>query len=386
MKISYAFDFTKRIIIASLLLLFGIQMSMLALAEQESSKKKVVVIGSSMPITGHASSYGASAHGGLFAALYDFNMSSSLQEPDIREYILDDKYVPYNARKNVQYFESKKTTTLIMPFGTASIESYLSDIRAGKLLVLFPNMEGRYPDIKNLIHFRPSYAEETIALINYVVEKNQYRRCAIFYQNDSFGIGQRDTAHAILREKNIEWVDVPYDRNAVAFSQQAEKIKNADVDMIALFCLSGAGISLIRNIKVYNLVNKKLIGTSDLLTGGFIVYAYLLGLDFVCTSVTPNPEKSTLPIAQEYRASMEKHDFELDSFSFEGYIATQLFLDAFRFVGHVLDPVKLVRYFEGMHNVTFKGLSLSFNKERSLSNNIWIVEGPTVDWTLYKRK
>jgi len=386
MKISYAFDFTKHIFVASLLSLLLMQMSIIALTEQEISQKKVVIIGSSMPITGHASAYSASAHGGLFAALYDFNIGSSLQESYVREYILDDKYVPYNARRNIQYFESKKIDTLLMPFGTASIESYLSDIRSGKLFVLFPNMEGRYPDIKNLIHFRPSYAEEATALINYVVEKNQYRRCAIFYQNDSFGIGPRNIAHAILREKNIEWVDVPYDRNAISFVQQAEKIKNADVDMIALFCLSGAGTSLIRNIKVYNLINKKLIGISDLLTGEFIIYAYLLGLDFVCTSVTPNPEKSTLQIAQEYRAAMEKHDFELDAFSFEAYIATQLFLDAFQSVGYVLDSAKLVHHFEGMHNVTFKGLSLSFNKERSLSNNVWIVEGPTVDWTLYKRK
>jgi len=142
MKISYAFDFTKHIFVASLLSLLLMQMSIIALTEQEISQKKVVIIGSSMPITGHASAYSASAHGGLFAALYDFNIGSSLQESYVREYILDDKYVPYNARRNIQYFESKKIDTLLMPFGTASIESYLSDIRSGKLFVLFPNMEG----------------------------------------------------------------------------------------------------------------------------------------------------------------------------------------------------------------------------------------------------
>jgi len=346
-------------------------------------QKKIVTIGSSMPITGQLDTFALSMYEGIFAALYSFNNASSSNVPYIREYILDDMYIPYRTYANVQFFESKKIHTLLMPLGTVNIESYLPDIKAGKLLVLFPIMEGRYPDIKNLIHYRASYTEEARALVNYIAEKTYFKQCVIFYQNDNFGIGPRDSAHIVLKKKNITWIDVPYDRSELTFVAAAEKIKKINPDVIAFFCLPNAAFGLIKKLQPHTLANKKFFGLSDLLVGGFAQYAYTIGLDFTFAAITPNPEMSDLQIAQEYRLAMQNHAFKLDMISFEGFIITQLFLEAFKTAQYSLDIEKIIKYFENIHNISFKGLPLSFSKDRSLSKTVWITEGPRVDWKPY---
>jgi ABC-type branched-subunit amino acid transport system substrate-binding protein len=349
------------------------------------AQKRMVTIGSSMSITGQMGPYISSVYEGIFSALYDFNMNSSIDVPYIREYILDDMYLPYKKYENIKFLESKKIYTLLMPNGTANIEYCMPTIREGNVLILFPVTAYQYPDVKNMIKCRASIIEEVTALINYSTEKTFFKRCAIFYQNDLFGIGQKDAAHKVLKEKKIEWIDVPYERNLVSFNEQAEKVLKSDADLIALLCIPSAAFELIRTIKPYKLFNKKMIGTSDLMLGGFSSYVYALGLNFTFSSPAPNPVKSTLQIAKEYRAAMKKHSFKLNMFSLEGYIAAQLFLDAFRAAQYELDNQKIVQHFENMHGIYFKGLLLSFNKERNLSSNVWIVKGPNVDWMLYKK-
>jgi len=354
-------------------------------ANETIAQKKIVTIGSSMSITGQMGIYISSVYEGIFAALYDFNMNSAQDVPYVREEILDDRYLPYVKNENLKILESKKIYTLLMPNGTANIEYCLPTIRDSKLLILFPVTSSRYPDIKNMINCRATMLDEVIALMNHSTEKTYVKRCAIFYQNDLFGISQRDAAHMVLKEKKIEWVDVPYERNIVSFEEQAEKILKSDAQLIAFFCIPPAAFELIRTIKPYKLFNKKLIGTSDLMVGSFSSYVYALGLAFTFSATTPNPVKSTLQIAKEYRAAMRKHSSKLNTFSFEGYIAAQLFLDAFRAAQYELDNKKILQHFEGMRNIYFKGLPLSFNQDRNLSNNVWIVNGPDVDWILYKK-
>lgn len=384
MKTYYVCDVRKRSIIVCILL--SMQLSANSLADEPiASQKRMVAIGSSMSITGQMGPYISSVCEGIFAALYDFNMNSSIDVPYIREYILDDMYLPYKKYENMKFLESKKIYTLLMPNGTASIEYCMPTIREGNMLILFPVTAHQYPDIKNMVKCRASIIEEVTALINHSTEKTFFKRCAIFYQNDLFGISQKDAAHMALKEKKIEWIDVPYERNLVSFNEQAEKILKSDTDLIAFFCIPSAAFELIRTIKPYKLFNKKMIGTSDLMLGGFSSYVYALGLNFTFSSPTPNPTKSTLQIAKEYRTAMKNHRFKLTMFSFEGYIAAQLFLDAFRAAHYELDNQKILQHFENMHAISFKGLPLSFNKDRNLSSNVWIVKGPTVDWMLYKK-
>jgi len=336
--------------------------------------KKICKIGSSIDFSGQLGNVGLSLVESIFIALLE--QSKIIGSKDlIREYIFNDTYIPYKTYTNVKQLKKQGITTLLLPLGTANVEMFLPEIKKSELLVLFPIMDGRYPEIKNMIHYRVSYMQESEALIKNLLSKNYIKNIAIFYQDDAFGVGSRDVAHTILKENNVSWVDVPYSRTDISFSPAADKIRQANVDAIAFFAISDAANGLIKELKPYTLVNKKLVGLSILLLNGFDKVVSKLGIDFTFASVVPNPLTSTIEIAIEYRKIFEKNAYTPDVASFEGYIATQLFLEAFKAANNTLDHQKIVHYFENIKNMNFKGLSLTFNSLRGLSNTVWLMEG-----------
>ena len=345
-------------------------------------KTTELAIGSSMDLSGQLGAVGRSIGESIFESLLEYN-NQDFSKKIIRAHVLDDRYIPYKTYMNIQALKKQGITTILLPLGTANVDSFLDDIRKSELLVLFPLMDGRYPEIKNLIHYRASYAQEAEALIKNLLSKSYVKNIVIFYQDDAFGIGPRDVVHTLLKEKNVNWVDVPYSRTDIMFTSAAEKIKQSNADAIAFFAIPDAANALIKELKTYTLANKKLIGLSILFLNGFDKPMYKLGLDFTFASVVPNPLTSDLQIAREYRTMLSKYSYNPDIASFEGYIGMQLFLDAFKAVGYTLDPTKLVHHFENMKKITFKGLPLNFDSSRSLSNTVWIVEGPDKEWIPY---
>jgi ABC-type branched-subunit amino acid transport system substrate-binding protein len=348
----------------------------------DTDKRKILKIGSSLDLSGQAQTIGVPVQEGIFASLLEQNNDKSFPVL-IREYIFDDSYIPSKTYKNITMLKEQGIQTILIHMGTVYLDMYIHEFKDSSLSVLFPVANGRYPDIKNLIHYRVSFAQETDALIKNLLSKNYIKSIAIFYQDDAFGKPPRDIAHALLEAKKIRVIDVPYSRTDASFSAAVEKIKKSNVDAIAFFALTEASSSFIREYKPYNLANKKLLGLSTLLVNDFEKMVYNLGLDFTFASVVPDPCNSTLQIAQEYRSTMKKNAIVPDIASFEAYIATQLFLDAFKAAQYTLDQKKIMQHFEQMNHTNFKGLLLHLNAFRGLSNTVWLVEGPDVEWISY---
>ena len=344
-----------------------------------SKKKSSIRIGSSVDLSGQVKSIGGPLSEGIFVSLFEYNHDAQ-NKNFIREYIFDDGYIPYKTYKNINDLKKQGIDTIILSQGTVNLNAFVSEIVPSNLLVLFPLADGRYPDIKNLIHYRVSFSQEAEALVHNLLAKNYIKNVAIFYQNDAFGIGPRDVAHKILKEKNVNWVDVPYTRTDISFAAAAEKIKKSNVDAVVFFAIADSANALIREIKPYNLANKKLCGLSTLLLNGFDTMVYRLGLDFTFSAVVPDPLRSNLEIVKEYRTHMAQHAYLPDISSLEGYIGMQLFFDAFKAANYELDHKKIIRHFEQMNNTNFKGLLLRLNAFRGLSNTVWLIEGPSAEW------
>lgn len=69
----------------------------------------------------------------------------------IKTIILNDNYVPYRTKENVNYLLNLNIDTLLLPIGSPTLESYMNHIRQNKILVLFPltgNPKFRSPDLK----------------------------------------------------------------------------------------------------------------------------------------------------------------------------------------------------------------------------------------------
>lgn len=343
-------------------------------------------IGSSMALVQGVPIMGQRTKRGMSVRLNAENDAGGMNHNLLRSIVYNDNYTPHVARKNIETLLSRdKAELILLPVGSPTLTSYLDFIKDKKAIVLFPITGGpqfRDPSLKGIVHFRGTYADEVRALVDYMVTEGAAKRFAFFYQDDAYGKGPLEAAHAELNKKGItSWTDVPYQRNSVDFKEQAQKIKEAQPDAIGLFSTAQATQELIRQIGIDFLTNKQLFGISFLGEASFRRFIAKHGLKVLFGAVVPNPHTSNLEIVKEYRAAMDKEGYPYDIFSLEAYIATSLFLDVMKKISPPITKEKILHALEQLTEYNFKGLTLTFDPEhRDLARHIWLESGDDQEW------
>ena len=356
------------------------------------SNKKIIKIGCTLSLSGIIGPLGREAKAGLEAALALFNKEDN--NILIKPIIFDDGYIPRRAYCNVEILCEKYGIDIIfMPTGTPTLSSYLNMVESGKIAVLFPYTGGpqfRKPEIKNIIHFRPSYNIEVKHMIDYLIEKRKLKGFAFFYQDDSYGHPVAIAAHKELRMreitksvdflfsqkrgmKKIKWLDLPYLRTQVNFSTEAKKITEFMPETIGCFSTHFPTIELINQLGSKYFLGRFFFGITFLYSDAFRKFLDERGIKSVFSFVVPNPESSLLEIAKEHRSIMKKLGRYTSVNSLEGYIGTLLFIEALKHIKFPFTKEKIIEYLENIKNYSFKGLKLNFDPTtRELSKSIWL--------------
>lgn len=353
-----------------------------------AAKDATYVIGSTMPLTKGLPYMGQDIKFSLFNLINESNQNNRLDGKFIRLTILDDEYAPSLAIKNIEKFIENDIRTILLPVGSPTLEAYLNFVKEGKITVLFPvtgSPEFRKPEIKNIINWRASYADEARALIEYMITENAIKKFAFFYQNDSYGQGPLEAAHALLKEKGItDWVDIPYNKAGINFDDAVMAIRKAQPDAIGLFSIPSATEELFKKLGVELLFNKKLFGVSFIADDSFKNFLKSHNIKVLFAQVVPNPETSDLEIVKEFRAFMDKHNHAYDVFALEGYITTQLYLEALKSSKGRATRENILAYFESYKDFSYKGLTMTFNPQyRDLKQSVWL-EINEDTWKEYK--
>ncbi len=294
---------------------------------------------------------------------------------------LDDKYTPKKARENVEQFLNEyKIDILFSPTGSPTLEKYLDLVEKQQILVLFPGTGApifRKPDLKYMIHFRPSYVNEGKILARYALEHFNPKRVAIFYQDDAFGKGPLHGAQEVLgKSGNIEIIPVPYARNTLSFSGQAKKITQINPDTIIFSSIPLAARELMKRIGITHFTERNLLGISDFGEAVFRKFNKEKGLGFIIVNVTPNPETSDLEIVKEYREMAKKNNVAIDMISLEGYINSNILVHILKQIKGAITKEKIIEIAENIKNYNLNGLILNFNPQtRELSNKLWLDTG-----------
>lgn len=341
-------------------------------------KKEGLVFGSTMDLSKSASPLGKRIKQGLLLG-FESHYRKNLGIP-VRLVVEDDKYTPTITRSKLdRILEKKDTNILIGSQGSASLESYLDLIKDEKVLVLFPYTGApifRKPDINHLVHFRGSYDREGEELIEYALKNLEAKKILIFYQNDAFGKGLLKGARKALKKAGIsDFEEVSHERNSISFKRQAQTIKKANPDTI-LFATNSTPIrGLIRQMGVNFFSGKKLLGVS-VYEDAFENFIKEKGLPFIFTRMVPDPQKSDLKIAQEYREDADKAKITYDKVSFEAYINARILFDILNRIEGPITKEKIIKAAEKTKNYDFKGLKLDFNPAtKELSPVLWIDTG-----------
>jgi len=316
------------------------------------------------------------------------NKDGGINGKKIELTIRDDKYDVSKALENIDYFLNiLKIDKLIAPVGTPTLESFLGRVKMGQLLVLFP-LSGsdifRSPDLKYIINFRCSYNRESYALAQYAIETLHAKKIALFYQKTAPA-----NAGAVEYFKKVnfnDYIELAYDEVAPNFKEQARKIEQDSPDVLMLFAIQTAALSLLEEMGS-SVRNLKLLGWSILSGDTFENPWRATGHEIVIASVVPNPEaesagttKYPLKLIQSFQKFAKDNSIPLDTTALEGYIDARIAVELFKQAQNDIRNEKIIELAEKMKNFLLDDLPLTFNPlTRELYNTIWIDTGKG-DW------
>lgn len=363
--------------------------------------RDIIKIGSTMSLSGITAPMSNENKIGLETAFFVNNKNSELFTSDlftsklftkknlILPIILDDGYSPRVAKSNInKIINTYGLNTIVAPTGTGPLAFYLDMVKAGKVFVFFPNTGAeifRNKDIKNIINFRASYTDETKTTIGYLTKVLGIKSFAFFYQNDAYGKPISEVAHNELKNAGINtWTDIPHLKTQSEFKSSTEKLKTIMPEAIGCFSANATTQQLIEELGPDFFSGRILFGVSFLFSDAFKKFLDDRGIKYILTGVVPDPEKSELEIAKEFRKEMNLKNLNSSLNALEGYISGSLIANAINNMMPPFTAEKIMNYFENMNNYKFKGLNLIFNPEkRNLSQPVWL---RTLDlkWINYK--
>lgn len=211
--------------------------AVLAQASPGVSKSEVVV-GSIQDLSGPLVSFGKPVRDGMVMRIEEANAAGGVHGRKIKLVVEDSGY---DTKKAVlagdKLINSNKVFAVIGTLGAAPAVATIDAVVDSGALHLFPLNSQRSmfePFHKLKFAAWTPYTDSTRAGVKEMLKKG-YKRVAILYQDDEFGLDILNGTEAALKEANLSLVEkTSYKRGATEFSSQMQKIKAANPDLIVL--------------------------------------------------------------------------------------------------------------------------------------------------------
>ncbi len=343
--------------------------------------KKELILGSTMDLSRTASNISNSLCQGIYTKFIAQNKEGGIHQQPLKMFVMDDEYNPVLAKKNATFLMTSflKQPILISPVGTPTVESYANLIRDKKLMVLFPISGGsilRSEQFQNIVFFRSSFTLEGRMLLNYAIEIKSSKRVAIFYQDDSYGIGALNGIQSILDETKIDHLLIPYQRNNPNVEHSVDEIKKFNPDSLLFFSTAAPSIALVHALEIERLADMSLLAIAYA-ANGLLEALASMGIPLIHTHLVPKLN-SELAIVSEYRQALQLGLLlgNASDMSLEGYIIASLVCEIFDSIKPPYHMEAILEKIVSIKNYNFKGLPLNFNPQtRELYNEIWLDTG-----------
>jgi len=240
------------------------------------------------------------------------------------------------------------------------------------------------PPDRYVFNYRASYAEETDAVVHYLIKlrKLQPRQIAVFAQQDSYGdAGFAGVAKAFraLGVSDSAILRLNYKRNTVDVEDAVNQLKSQKppikaVVMVATYRAAAKFIQKTRDLypgMIYS--NVSFVGSTALSEELMLLGArYATGV--IATQVVPAVAGYS-SVVLEYKNALAKYfpGETPDYVSLEGYVSANVLIQALKRTGPQLDTEKLIDNLESMRNLDMGlGTPLNFGRaEHQASHKIW---------------
>ena len=331
---------------------------------------------------------------GIEAAFNAVNANGGVHGRQLRLIAADDGYEPARTAETMKrLYEKDQIFGVVGNVGTPTAAVALPYALDRKMLFFgaFTGaglLRGDPPD-RYVFNYRASYAEETSAVVHYLVKVKRLRpnQIAVFAQQDSYGdAGFSGVTKAVRAlggdEKAI--LRLHYQRNTVDVDDAVEQLKKSRIPIKAVIM-----------VPTYRAAAKFIEKTRDLFPGmiytsvSFVGSTALanelmqLGKRFatgvIVTQVVPALEGHS-SLVLDYKAALAKYfpGEQPDYVSLEGYVAANVLITALRRNGPDLDTEKLVQTLENLRDLDI-GLGTPVSFGRSEHQGVHKVWGTQLD-------
>ena len=345
--------------------------------------------GMSAPFTGPARELGQQMKLGVEAAFRQANEAGGVHGRQLSLVAADDGYEPDRAAETMkQLYDKHQVFGVIGNVGTPTAVVALPYALEKRMLFYGAftgaNLLRRDPPDRYVINYRASYAEETDAVVRYLVKVRRLRtnEIAVFAQQDAYGdSGFAGVTRAVraLGGSDAAILRLDYKRNTVDVDDaiarlRAHKSPIKAIVMVPTYRAAAKFIEKTRDLypaMIYT--NVSFVGSTALADElKLLGPRYANGV--IVTQVVPAIDGySSLALA--YKAALANFfpGVAPDYVSMEGYVAANVLIEALKRTGPQLDTEKLVDTFEGMRGFDMGlGTLISYGRaEHQGSHKVW---------------
>jgi branched-chain amino acid transport system substrate-binding protein len=353
--------------------------------------------GISAPLSGPAKELGQNMKLGIDAAFNMANTKGGVNGRQLRLVAVDDGYEPTRTAETMkQLYEQDRVFAIVGNVGTPTAVVALP-YALDRRMLFYGAFTGagllrRDPPDRYVFNYRASYAEETDAVVRYLVKVRRLKpeQLAVFAQQDSYGdAGFAGVAKAIrsLRGGDESTIlRLNYKRNTVDVDEAIAQLKKSRIAIKAVIMVPTYRAAA-RFIEKTHDLYPGMIYTSVSFVGSTALASelMLLGQKYatgvIVTQVVPAVDGHS-SVVLDYKSALNKYfpGEAPDYVSLEGYLASSVLVEALKRNGPQLDTEKLVDTLENLRDFDM-GLGTSVTFGRSEHQGVHKVWGTELDAT-----
>jgi ABC-type branched-subunit amino acid transport system substrate-binding protein len=350
--------------------------------------------GISAPFSGATKELGQNMRLGIEAAFREANANGGVHGRQLRLIAADDGYEPARAAETMkQLFEKDQVFGVVGNVGTPTAVVAVPYALQRKML-FFGAFTGagllrNDPPDRYVFNYRASYAEETAAMVHYLVKVKRLRpeQIAVFAQQDAYGdSGFAGVAKAVrsLGGNDSTILRLNYQRNtinvddAVAQLQAHNSTKNRTpikaVIMVPAYRAAAKFIEKTHDLYPDMIYSSVSFVGSTALANELMLLGPRFATGVIVTQVVPALEGSS-SLVLEYKSALAKYfpGEAPDYVSLEGYVMAKVLIAALKRNGPELDTEKLVQTLENLHDYDLGlGTLVTFGRsEHQAVHKVW---------------
>jgi branched-chain amino acid transport system substrate-binding protein len=354
--------------------------------------------GISAPFTGPARELGQNMKLGIEAAFNVVNANGGLYGRQLRLIAADDGYEPARTAVTMnQLYEADQVFGLVGNVGTPTAVVALPYALNRKML-FFGAFTGAGllrsdPPDRYVFNYRASYAEETAAVVNYLVKVRRLapEQIAVFAQQDAYGdagfAGVEKAIRSLRGNSESTILRLNYQRNtldvedAVTQLQQKRRIPIKAVIMVPTYRAAARFIEKTRDLYPDMIYTSVSFVGSTALADELMLLGKKYATGVIVTQVVPAVDGHS-SLVLDYKAALAKYfpGVTPDYVSLEGYVDANVLIAALQRNGPQLDTERLVGTLENLHDFDI-GLGTPVTFSRSEHQGVHRVWGTQLDAT-----